>query len=227
MIDKERIPCEVCGKSFDSRNKLEKHKDDVHNDLRKIEPIKPHSSRSRDVSKKLIVFTSIGILVALGAGVGVYYTMGMNSPSQSGLTIAGIQCNTMEQLQFHIHAHLDIFVNGHLIYIPPQIGIVDDKCIYWLHTHDGTGIIHIESPLKRDFTLGQFFEVWKSKLNNSKSFDDILGGKLVPTVYVNGTEVPSDVNYKDVKLKAHDEVAVVYGTQPKSIPSKYSFPEGL
>ena len=79
MIDKERIPCEVCGKSFDSRNKLEKHKDDVHNDLRKIEPIKPHSSRSRDVSKKLIVFTSIGILVALGAGVGVYYTMGMNS----------------------------------------------------------------------------------------------------------------------------------------------------
>ena len=45
MIDKERIPCEVCGKSFDSRNKLEKHKDDVHNDLRKIEPIKPHKQQ--------------------------------------------------------------------------------------------------------------------------------------------------------------------------------------
>ena len=153
--------------------------------------------------------------------------MGLNSPSQIGQTIGGIQCNTMEQLQFHIHAHLDIFVNGHLIYVPPQIGIVDDKCIYWLHTHDSTGIIHIESPLKRDFTLGQFFDVWKSKLNNSSSFNEILGGKVVPIVYVNGKKVPSTVNYKDVKLNAHDEIAVIYGTPPKSIPSKYSFPEGL
>jgi hypothetical protein len=227
MVDNERIPCEVCGESFDSRKNLEKHIDDVHNDLRKIEPINPHSSRSRDISKKLIIITSIGILVALGAGVGVYYAMGMNSPPQLGPTIAGIQCNTMEHLQFHIHAHLDIFVNGRLIYVPPQIGIVDDKCIYWVHTHDATGVIHIESPLKRDFTLGQFFEVWKSKLNNSKSFDEILGGKLVPTVYVNGNKVPSNINYKDVKLNAHDEIAVVYGAQPKSIPSKYSFAEGL
>ena len=195
--------------------------------LHKIQPIKPRIGRSRDVSKKLIIFTSIGILVALGAGLGIYYTMGLNSSSHPELTIDGIQCNTMEMLQFHIHAHLDIFVNDHLIYIPPQIGIMDGKCIYWLHTHDGTGIIHIESPLKRDFTLGQFFEVWKGKLNNSKSFDDILGGKQVPTVYVNGNKVPSDVNYKDVKLNAHDEIALVYGTPPKSIPSKYSFPEGL
>ena len=151
----------------------------------------------------------------------------MNASSQPGLTIAGMQCNAMEQLQYHIHAHLDIFVNGQLIYIPPQIGIVDDKCIYWLHTHDGTGIIHIESPVKREFTLGQFFEVWKSKLNNPKTFDDILGGKLIPTVYVSGNKASNNVNYKDVKLNAHDEIVVVYGTPPKSIPSKYSFPEGL
>ena len=42
--------------------------------------------------------------------------MGMNASSQPGLTIAGMQCNAMEQLQYHIHAHLDIFVNGQLIY---------------------------------------------------------------------------------------------------------------
>lgn len=51
--------------------------------------------------------------------------------------------------------------------------------------------------------------------------------KVVPIVYVNGKKVPSTVNYKDVKLNAHDEIAVIYGTPPKSIPSKYSFPEGL
>jgi hypothetical protein len=153
--------------------------------------------------------------------------MGINSPSQSGSTIRGITCDTEEQDLFHNHAHLDIFVNGHVISIPPGIGIVDDKCLYWLHTHDETGVIHIESPVRRDFTLGQFFDVWKGNLNNSKSFDDILGGNLVPTVCVNGTKVPSNVNYKDVKLNAYDEIAVIYGTPPKSIPSKYSFEEGL
>jgi hypothetical protein len=40
---------------------------------------------------------------------------------------------------------------------------------------------------------------------------------------VNGTKVPSNVNYKD----AYDEIAVIYGTPPKSIPSNYSFEEGL
>jgi hypothetical protein len=227
MVDKEEIPCDVCGKFFDSKTVMKKHMDYYHNDVGNLKEIGPHKTRSQYASKKLIILATIGILFALGAGVGVYFAKGLNSPSQAGPTIGGIQCNTMEQLQFHIHAHLDIFVNGHLIYVPPQIGIVDDKCIYWLHTHDSTGIIHIESPLKRDFTLGQFFDVWKSKLNNSSSFNEILGGKVVPIVYVNGNKVPSTVNYKDVKLNAHDEIAVIYGTPPKSIPSKYSFPEGL
>jgi hypothetical protein len=227
MVDKKTIPCDVCGKSFDSSKALEKHKDSAHNDTSKLEAIGRHKTRSVLHSKKLVIAATIGILLAISASLGVYSTMGINSNSQNGLTIDGIPCNTMEQLQFHIHAHLDVFVNGHSIYIPPQIGIVDDKCIYWLHTHDSTGIIHIESPSKRDFTLGQFFQIWKSKLNNSSTFEAILGGKLVPIVYVNGNKVPSSINYKDVKLNAHDEIAVIYGKPPNSIPSKYSFPEGL
>ena len=227
MVDKKTTPCDVCGKSFDSSGALEKHKDFAHKDTGKLAATGSHKTRLIFHSKKLVIAATIGILLAFSAGVGVYYTMGINSNSQNGLTIGGIQCNTMEQLQFHIHAHLDVFVKGHSIYIPPQIGIVDDKCIYWLHTHDSTGIIHIESPLKRDFTLGQFFQIWKSKLNNSSSFEEILGGKLVPIVYVNGNKVPSTVNYKDVKLNAHDEIAVIYGKPPSSIPSKYSFLEGL
>jgi hypothetical protein len=110
--------------------------------------------------------------------------------------IDGIQCNTIEQLLFHIHAHLDVFVNGQLIYIPPQIGIIPDKCIYWMHTHDGTGVIHIESPIKRDFTVGQFFDLWKGKLNNLQVFDNIFNGKDLPTpnVYINGSKVPGTIN---------------------------------
>ena len=69
------------------------------------------------------------------------------------------------------------------------------------HTHDSTGIIHIESPLKRDFTLGQFFDVWKSKLNNSSSFNEILGGKVVPIVYVNGKKYPSTCKLQRRKVE--------------------------
>jgi hypothetical protein len=29
-----------------------------------------------------------------------------------------------------------------------------------LHTHDSSGIIHVESPLSRTFLLGDFFAVW-------------------------------------------------------------------
>jgi hypothetical protein len=227
MVDKKISSCDVCGKSFDSTNALEKHLELAHEYTRMSKSIGKQKTSSFIHSKKLIIAAIIGVLIAFSAGIGVYYTMGINSNPQNNLTIGGIECNSMEQLQYHIHAHLDVYVNGHQIYIPPQIGIIDDKCIYWLHTHDSTGIIHIESPIKKEYTLGQFFQIWKSKLGNSSSFEEVLGGKQVPTVYVNGTKVPNNMNYKDVKLKAHDEIALVYGTPPKSIPSNYSFPEGL
>jgi hypothetical protein len=114
------------------------------------------------------------------------------------------------------------------MYIPPQIGIIPEKCIYWLHTHDESGIIHIESPIKRDFTVGQFFDLWKKKLNNTQVFDNIFNEKSnLPQIYINGNKLPSDTNYSDVKIHAHDEIALIYGTPPPDIPSKYDFPKGL
>ena len=47
------------------------------------------------------------------------------------------------------------------------------------------------------------------------------------SVYVNGNKVNPAVNYKDIKLNAHDEIAIVYGNPPSNIPSKYSYVEGL
>jgi hypothetical protein len=98
-----------------------------------------------------------------------------------------------------------------------------------MHTHDGTGIVHIESPINRDFTLGQFYDLWKSKLNNLQVFDNIFNGKDMtpPNVYINGIKVPSTINYRDIKLTPHQEIAIVYGRPPDSIPSVYDFPQGL
>jgi hypothetical protein len=97
---------------------MERHKDaSDHNGVRQLESVKPRSRRSSEAFKKLIVLTNIGILGALVTGVDVHNAMGINSPSQSGSTIRGITCDTEEQDLFHNHAHLDIFVNGHVISI--------------------------------------------------------------------------------------------------------------
>ena len=47
-----------------------------------------------------------------------------------------------------------------------------------------------------------------------------------PDVYVNGQKV-TGISYREIKLHAHDEIALVYGTPPSQVPSKYDFPEGL
>lgn len=183
--------------------------------------------------RSIIMLAAIISLIVSGLGVvGVPSLASAQNTSSSSATplttmVDGIQCNVNEQFLFHIHTHVDIFVNGRHVYIPPQIGIIPGKCIYWMHTHDGSGIIHIESPIKRDFTLGQFFNLWKSKLNNYQVFDKIFNGKDVPIVYINGSKVSSTINYRDIKLTPHAQIAIVYGRPPSSIPSAYNFPEGL
>ena len=181
-------------------------------------------------TKRLIVIGLI-VVAAISIGISLMVTPYKSLPISNGaLSVDGIQCNSSEQLLFHIHAHLDVFVNDQLMYIPSQIGIIPDKCIYWLHTHDESGIIHIESPIKSDFTLGQFFDLWKIKLNNSEVFNNVFnqtGSNNILQIYIKGNKLPNGTNYRDVKLHAHDEIALIYGTPPANIPSKYEFPEGL
>jgi hypothetical protein len=155
-----------------------------------------------------------------------------SATSSSTPAIDNIQCEDIERSNFHIHAHLDIFINGMTYTVPSNIGIISGKCLYWMHTHDDSGVIHIESPVKRTFTLGQFFDIWNKKFSNNQIFDNKvvssgnnnINGSL--NVYVNGNKA-GGTNYRDIKLNAHDEIAIVYGIAPTTIPSKYNFPEGL
>jgi hypothetical protein len=194
-------------------------------------------------NKKTKTFVMIGLVVAaVAATVGIiglngdYYkthsipsspSLGANSSSSSA-TIDGIQCGAMEQFGFHIHAHLDIFLNSKTYAIPALIGITD-KCFYWLHTHDKSGVIHIEAPVKRNFTLGQFFDIWNTKFKNTQLFGNstgIIGDSDALNVYVNGSKVSNGTNYRDIVLHAHDAISIVYGKAPNAVPSKYEFMPG-
>src|SRR5262249_26867944 len=70
-----------------------------------------------------------------------------------------------EELAVHYHAHLDVLVNGQPVPVPADLGIDEARrLISPLHTHDDTGVIHIESATNAPFTLGQFFAEWGQPL---------------------------------------------------------------
>lgn len=141
--------------------------------------------------------------------------------------VDGIRCDTVEFTIFHIHAHLDIFVDGKPFTVPSQIGIdPEGRCLYWLHTHDDSGIIHIESPVERQFTIGNFIDIWTRTFNNTQLFD--TNPTIALSMFVNGVKVPTDTDLRNVNINAHDEIALVFGPiQADKIPTRYEFQHGL
>lgn len=180
------------------------------------------------MSRSIVI---IGLAVSIILASTVAFSVGgsnLTPPTYASSTIDGIECNTTEHAVFHIHAHLDILIDGKPISVPSQIGInTDAGCLYWLHTHDDNGVIHIESPLEREFTLGNFFDIWGQSFNNTHLFNEEVTNNTL-SVYVNGNKVPTDMDYRSINLNAHDEIAIVYGVMPfDKIPSNYEFARGL
>ncbi|HEY8629470.1 MAG TPA: hypothetical protein VIL73_02855 [Gaiellaceae bacterium] len=133
----------------------------------------------------------------------------------------GLKTLSQEGVATHIHAHLDIFVNGKRVTVPPQIGINPGaNYLTELHTHDSRGVIHIESPKANDeFTLGEFFGEWAVFLNSNS-----VGGYKGMRWYVDGKQQTG--NPANLILKAHQEITLVVGKAPAKIPSSYKFSPG-
>ena len=152
----------------------------------------------------------------------------------TGNSVDGIQCLGNEQLLFHIHAHLAIFVNGTPRQLPFAVGIdgaqaqgtsqgpfvSNGGCFYWLHTHASDGIIHIESPQQRTFTLGNFFDIWGQPLGPTQVGPAV--GQV--TALYNGQHYLA--NPRDIPLNAHALIQLEVGT-PLVKPETVSFPNGL
>ena len=141
------------------------------------------------------------------------------------LTIIGLPVLSAEGTNFHIHQHIDILVSKNKIEVPAGIGISEDEqFISPVHTHDGTGIIHIESDSKADFTLGQFFDVWGLRFSKDCIGSYCSGDDREVAVFINGKETSGDP--RAVVLEPHQEIAVVYGSAKDlpPIPQSYAFP---
>jgi hypothetical protein len=133
--------------------------------------------------------------------------------------VDGISCGATEQLVYHIHAHLAVFKNGQAYTLPAGVGIPGSQaqetnqgpiasggsCIYWLHTHTTDGVIHIESPSKAIYTLGNFFDEWHQPLTGSQVAG--LSGKV--TAFVNGK--PWKKSPRDIPLLPHEDIQLEIG----------------
>jgi hypothetical protein len=142
------------------------------------------------------------------------------SSAATGGTVQGIRCDASEQVALHIHAHLAVFVDGTLRPVPAGIGVVTPvaqqtadgpfdaatHCYYWIHVHAQDGVIHIESPTRRTYTLGQFFAIWRQPLDRSHVGPAV--GRLA--VFVNGWKYGG--NPASIELDAHEDIQIDVGT---------------
>jgi hypothetical protein len=152
-----------------------------------------------------------------------------------GQSVDGISAAAAEQLDFHIHAHLTIFIAGAPRQIPYGIGIAPPIEVestsrgrfaaggaefFWLHTHVADGIIHIESPVERTYTLGNFFDIWNEPLGPER----VGPATGHVTAFFNGRHYVG--NPRGIPLIAHAQIQLDVG-KPLVAPDSIQFPAGL
>lgn len=129
-------------------------------------------TRRFKLKEKQIVLIGIVITIPLILGAYVY-------GGGVGIGIGQSEAQT-DPIIIHKHPELSIIIDDKSFIVPSNIGInsslwrdnsLDEYGMQAmpemgmsgmapLHTHDDSGIIHVESSINRNYTLGEFFKIW-------------------------------------------------------------------
>lgn len=152
--------------------------------------------------------------------------------------LAGLVPLPEERIEYHVHDQLYVFVDGQAVTVPAGIGINSldpgvgsfptgsgatvglvapcrQACISPLHTHDASGLIHIEAPKREPFSLGQFFTEWGVRLT-ATCVANYCRPAMPIHAYVNGA--PYAGNPARIPLTGGQKITIVIGTAPAHIP---------
>jgi hypothetical protein len=137
--------------------------------------------------------------------------------------LAAFNFPQQSDIGFHIHAALFIYVNGKQTTVPANIGIdPQGRFISPIHTHDTSGVVHMESEKPYPFKLGEFINIWGIDFSKNNIGGYKAGNGKVLQLWVNGKQVADPVNYV---MKAHDVMILGYG-KPGSFPHTKQFSFG-
>jgi hypothetical protein len=150
---------------------------------------------------------------------------GQTITSHNGQLIA---CN-QNSIHYHIHAFMGIIVNGRQYAIPDGVGMKNPgadvygtpfahgywtstaSCFYYIHMHDASGVIHVESTSTAAntttvYTLGDVFKVWGRQLSSTRV------GPFSGTLHVYVAKVPFETD--NIARSAY----TLYTGDPSNIP---------
>src|SRR5712692_7204111 len=179
---------------------------------RREEQRRREEERQRAARTKRITTIGITAVVALAVvGLIIFAFIQNQTPANAAYPpVDKVSCQSTEQSGTHVHAHVTIYINGTSTPLPANVGIAPDgSCLYWLHTHDSTGVIHIEAPSGTSATLKNFLDIWEgrfSQLNYSSQLSDPTGWQ----VYVNGKPFSGD--FRTIRLQSHTLVTLAYNS---------------
>lgn len=160
--------------------------------------------------KKLILIVSITILVFAGL---IYWGGAAKRNERTKLETMtsreiALRTTTDMATEYHIHPELSIVINGEEVVIPTNLG-VGRTGMTAIHTHDEKGVIHVEAPIKKDFTLGDFFAVWGKEFSSTKLLDEAVTESSEIVVTVNGQMVDT---LENTILRDKDRIKISYQT---------------
>jgi hypothetical protein len=212
------------------------------------------STRKRNRTLSLIVgllltVVVIGLLILLGGGDGT--TSASTAPSGATIpdpaTLPGImqtpppwdnnlaQANErladlglpeLSETILHHHVHLWIYVDGQPVVVPPEVGFSQALHVFSpLHTHDATGLVHVESA-DPNFqpVLAQFMDVWGVYFTQTCLGDACNDGDRQLRVFLDGQEYTGDPTL--LPLTDQSAVVITMGTPdqlPDPMPDSFTF----
>jgi hypothetical protein len=165
---------------------------------------------------------------------------GDSSSGGNGQTVDGIPCeSTISESNYHVHVYVGIIEDGTQLALPDGAGMKDPgadsngvtsaaSCFYYLHTHDASGVVHVEDPSTASrttalHTLGQFFAIWGHSLSGWTIYTSGQkyagqGSQLISnSTYTKFTGTPSSM-----PLYAHEVIWLESGSPiltPAQLPS--------
>lgn len=191
----DSFDCAQCGSTFQTEDALRQHDHAKHYKA----PAKTHPVKSalKKHKGKLIVLV---ILAAVAGGMFFAFSQAGAGPGAASFP------PRLSAQPMHTHSELRILIDGNPVQLPSDVGI--GRVHQPLHTHEADNVIHVESSDTRDYTLGNFFQVWGKQLSSTCVMDYCTGGAKRLSMTLDGV---SSTEFDKHVLRDGEVIVLNYG----------------